>query len=178
MTNNLTSCEIRLVILFLSTESMSAAEIHREISCEFPQISSTVLYVIITVRLDYYKFCARWIPKILTGAHKTQRISSALTLLKRYHKDGDEFHSHIVRVIAYGTWVSFLNVGNKEHSKQWIGTHSQNKPKKFKQTLSVCKKADGNCFLGQERLLMMEFMQQGTTIMSEVHCETLINQTA
>jgi hypothetical protein len=29
-------------------------------------------------------------------------------------------------------------------------THSPNKPKKFKQT-SACQKADGNCFLGQER---------------------------
>jgi hypothetical protein len=30
-------------------------------------------------------------------------------------------------------------------------THSSNKPKKFKQTLSPYQKADGNCFLGQER---------------------------
>jgi hypothetical protein len=30
-------------------------------------------------------------------------------------------------------------------------THSPNKPNKFKQTLSACRKADGNSFLGQER---------------------------
>jgi hypothetical protein len=30
-------------------------------------------------------------------------------------------------------------------------TQSPNKPKKFKQTLSACQKADGNCFLEQER---------------------------
>jgi hypothetical protein len=31
-------------------------------------------------------------------------------------------------------------------------THSPNKPKMFKKkTLSVCQKADGNCFLGQQR---------------------------
>jgi hypothetical protein len=29
--------------------------------------------------------------------------------------------------------------------------HSPNKLKNFKQTLSVCQKDDGNCFLGQER---------------------------
>jgi hypothetical protein len=50
-----------------------------ELSCEFPQISRTVLYEIITVRLGYHKFCARWVPKILTAAHKTQRMASALT---------------------------------------------------------------------------------------------------
>jgi hypothetical protein len=30
-------------------------------------------------------------------------------------------------------------------------THSQNKLKKFKQTLSACQTADGNCFLREER---------------------------
>jgi hypothetical protein len=58
--------------------------------------------------------------------------------LDRYHKDGDE------------TWVSFVNVGTKEPSKLWMYTHSPNNPRKFKQTLSACQKADGNCFLAQE----------------------------
>jgi hypothetical protein len=49
------------------------------------------------------------------------------------------------------TWVSFVNVETKEQSKQWMHTHSSNKLKKFTQTLSSCQKADGNCFLGQER---------------------------
>jgi hypothetical protein len=29
--------------------------------------------------LGYHMFCARWIPKLLTGAHKPQRMTSALT---------------------------------------------------------------------------------------------------
>jgi hypothetical protein len=37
----------------------------------------------------------------------------------------------------------------------------------------ACQKADGSCFLGQEEMLMVEFMQQGTTVISEVCCETL-----
>ena len=49
-----------------------------ELSCEFLQISFIVLYKIITVRLSYDKFCARWVPKMLTCMHKTQRITSAL----------------------------------------------------------------------------------------------------
>jgi hypothetical protein len=69
-----------------------------ELSCEFPQISRTVLYKIIAVRLGYLKFYARWVLKMLTGAHKKQRIASALTFLERYHKDGNEFLSHIVGV--------------------------------------------------------------------------------
>jgi hypothetical protein len=40
---------------------------------------------------------------------------------------------------------------------------------KFKQT-SACQKADGYSFLGQDRkgVLMVEFMQQETTVTSEV----------
>jgi hypothetical protein len=49
-----------------------------EVSYELPHISHTLLYDIIVVRLGYHKFCTRWNPKMLTGAHKTQRMVSAL----------------------------------------------------------------------------------------------------
>jgi hypothetical protein len=57
----------------------------------------------------------------------------------------------IERVTGDETWISFVNVETEEQSKQRMHTHSPNKPKKFKQTLSACQKVDGNCFLGQER---------------------------
>jgi hypothetical protein len=68
--------------------------------------------------------------KILTGAHKTQRVPLALTFLEQYHKDGNEFLSHIVWVTGDETWVSFVNIETKEQSKQWMHTHSPNKAKK------------------------------------------------
>jgi hypothetical protein len=67
---------------------------------------------------------------MLTGAHKTQRMASALTFLRRYHKDGDEFLNHIVRITGDKTKISFVNVETKEQSKQRMHTHSPNKPKK------------------------------------------------
>jgi hypothetical protein len=48
---------------------------------------------------------------------------SALSFSGRYHKDGDEFLIHIVRVTGDKTWVSFVNVQTKEQSKQWMHTH-------------------------------------------------------
>jgi hypothetical protein len=87
---------------------------------------------------------------MLMAAHKTQRMASALTFLERYHKDGDQFLSHILWVSGDETWISIVNVETKEQSKQWMHTCSPNKPKNFKQTLSACQKADGNRFLGQE----------------------------
>jgi hypothetical protein len=85
-----------------------------ELSCEFPEISRTVLYEITIVRVRYHEFCAKWVPKRLAGAHKTQRMASALAFLEQFHKDGDEFLSHIVRVTGDETWVSFVNVETKE----------------------------------------------------------------
>jgi hypothetical protein len=83
------------------------------------------------------------------NAYKTLRM--ALTFLEGDHKDGDGFLNHIVRVTCHETWVSFVSVETKEHPKQLMHTHSPKKSKKFKQTLSACQKADGNCFLGQDR---------------------------
>jgi hypothetical protein len=56
-------------------------------------------------------------------------MASALALLEGYHKDGDEFLNHIVRVTGDETCVSFENVETKEYSKQWMHTHSPKKPK-------------------------------------------------
>jgi antibiotic biosynthesis monooxygenase (ABM) superfamily enzyme len=76
---------------------------------------------------------------VLTGAHKTQRIALALTFLEWYQKDSDEFLIHIVRVTGDETWVSFVSAETKEQSEQWMHTHSPDKPKKFKQILTVRK---------------------------------------
>jgi hypothetical protein len=94
---------------------------------------------------------------MLTGAHKTQRMASALTFLERYHKDGDEFLNHIVRAPGDKTWVSFVNVETKEQSKQWMHTHSPNKPEKFKQMLSA-RKLMAIVFWDGKRMLIVEFM--------------------
>jgi hypothetical protein len=78
---------------------------------------------IITVRLGYHhKFCTRWVPKVLMCAHEMHRIAPALTFLEQYHKDGNEFLSHIIWVTGDETWVSFVNVETKEQSKQWMCT--------------------------------------------------------
>jgi hypothetical protein len=50
--------------------------------------------------------------------------------LERYHKDGDEFLNHIVRVTRDETWVSFVNVETKEQPKQWMHTHSPKQAEK------------------------------------------------
>jgi hypothetical protein len=41
-------------------------------------------------------------------------MASVLTFLGRYHKDGEESLSHIVRVTGDETWVLFVNAERKE----------------------------------------------------------------
>jgi hypothetical protein len=55
--------------------------------------------------------------------------STFVDVLEPYHKDGDEFLNHIVRVTGDETWVSFANVETKEQSKQWMQTHSADNQK-------------------------------------------------
>jgi hypothetical protein len=51
--------------------------------------------------------------------------------------------------------------------------HSCNEPEGFKQMLSALQKADGKFFWDSRGVLVVGFMQQETTIMSQMHCETL-----
>ena len=41
-----------------------------EFSLEFPPISRSLLHEIVTEKLDYHKFCTRWVPKLLSEDHK------------------------------------------------------------------------------------------------------------
>jgi hypothetical protein len=73
------------------------------------------------------------------------------------HKDGDEFLSHIVT--GDKAWVSPVNVETKEQSRQWRHTHSPNKLKKCKQTLSACQKLMTTVLWDRKGELVVEFMQ-------------------
>jgi hypothetical protein len=63
-----------------------------------------------------------------------------------------------------------MNVETKQQSKQWMHTDSPNELKKFKQTLSA-RKLMAAVFWDRKGMLMVEFMQQGNTITSEVYCK-------
>jgi hypothetical protein len=60
---------------------------------------------------------AKWVPKMLTGGHKTKRMTAALTYFERYHKDGNGFLSYIVRITDDETSAVFVNVEIKEKSQ-------------------------------------------------------------
>ena len=67
-----------------------------EFSLEFPQIPRSLLHEIVTEKLGYHNFCARWVPKLLSEDHKEQRIAASLTFLEAYEKDGDSLLDRVV----------------------------------------------------------------------------------
>lgn len=49
-----------------------------------PEVSHTVLYETITVRLKFRKPYTRWVPKMLTDDHKANRVRSPSVFLDRH----------------------------------------------------------------------------------------------
>jgi len=68
----------------------------RELHQNIPEVSKTAIHEDVTEKLGYRKLCARWVPKMLTGDHKTKRIGSALKFLTRYAHEADEFLDSIL----------------------------------------------------------------------------------
>jgi hypothetical protein len=128
-----------------------------EVSCEFPHISRAVLYEIISTGPGYQKFCARCFPKMLTKRREWLRLWLLRAIPRRWQCIPQS------RCTSNSWWnPGFIcECWEQIVVKQWMHTQSPNKPKKLKQTLSACQKADGSCFLGEERVLIWNPYNRG-----------------
>lgn len=143
-----------------------------ELSLCFPQVSRTLLFEIVTQKLGYHKFCARWVPKLLTDHHKGLRMGAALTFLDAYDQDGESLLDRIVT--GDETWVKHVNCETKLQSMEWGHTGSPKKPRKALQTLSE-RKIMATVFWDRQGVLLIDFLERGATINSERYCQTLRN---
>ena len=87
-----------------------------------------------------------------------KRMDCALDFLDRYHKEGDQLLENIV-------------TGDGTLSMEWRHTTSPVKVK-AKQTIST-RKVMATVFWDRHGVLLVEFMQQGTTINAATYCATL-----
>jgi len=106
-----------------------------ELSLCFPQISRTLLFEIVSQKLGYHKFCARWVPKLLTDHHKGQRLEAALTFLNAYHTHGDSLLDRIIT--SDKTWVKHVNCETKLQSMECGDT--QDPPKNQENACKPCQ---------------------------------------
>ncbi|GFU47556.1 uncharacterized protein TNCV_2442861 [Trichonephila clavipes] len=54
---------------------------------EFPDVSRTVVYKIVTEDLDFKKLCSRWVPRLYIAEHKEMRFAISLNFLIRYEEE-------------------------------------------------------------------------------------------
>ncbi|GFR73607.1 histone-lysine N-methyltransferase SETMAR [Elysia marginata] len=60
------------------------------------EIPKSMVHEIVNDTLGYHKVSARWVPKMLTGDHKLQRVEISQPLLLRCQQDnGDEDTTHV-----------------------------------------------------------------------------------
>ncbi|GBM99893.1 hypothetical protein AVEN_234695-1 [Araneus ventricosus] len=88
---------------------------------------------------------------MLTDAHKTKRLASALKFLNRYSEEGNEFLNKIVT--GDETWVCLVTPQSKQQSMEW------------KHSRSPTKHIQG--------ILLVEFLPRGETINAVRYSETL-----
>lgn len=88
----------------------------REISLEL-ELSKWSVNKILTDDLGFTKRCARWVPRLLTQAHKDERIRCAREFL-RSCRANPGYLNHTITTDE--TWIYFTTPEMKEQSKQWI----------------------------------------------------------
>ncbi|GFT31828.1 histone-lysine N-methyltransferase SETMAR [Trichonephila clavipes] len=138
------------------------------LALEFPNVGRTTLPKVVSEKLKFRKLCARCVPRLLTEEHKLKRMACALDFLDRYHKEGDQFLERIVT--GDETWVSHITPESKRQSMEWRHTNSPVRVK-AKRTIST-RKVMATVFWDRHGVLLVEFMQQGTTINAAAYCTT------
>ncbi|GFX95014.1 histone-lysine N-methyltransferase SETMAR [Trichonephila clavipes] len=139
------------------------------LALEFPNVGRTTLHKVVSEKLKFRKLCARWVPRLLTEEHKLKIMVCALDFLDRYHKEGDKFLERIVT--GDETWVSHITPESKRQSMEWRHTNSPVRVK-AKRIIST-RKVMATVFWDRHGVLLVEFMQQGTTINAAAYCATL-----
>ncbi|GFX10012.1 uncharacterized protein TNCV_4101511 [Trichonephila clavipes] len=87
------------------------------LSLEFPDVSRSVVYKIVTVDLNIKKLCSRWVLRLYS---KTQREGFVISLdfLNRYEEEGDD--DMLSRIVTGDkTWVSHITPESRQQSMEW-----------------------------------------------------------
>lgn len=124
---------------------------------------------IIVNELGFSKVSARWVPKLLSVEQKITRLTISRDCLDLYEADPQDFLDRYVTMDE--TWVHHYTPETKQQSKQWVRAGSP-PPKKAKAILSA-NKVMASVFWDAKGVIMVDYLQKGTTINSDYYCELL-----
>ncbi|GFT77638.1 histone-lysine N-methyltransferase SETMAR [Trichonephila clavipes] len=85
------------------------------LSLEFPDVSRSVVYKIVTEYLNFKKLCSRWVPQLLIAEYKEKRFAISLKCLICYEEEGDGILSGIVT--GNEKWVYSISLRNESNSR-------------------------------------------------------------
>jgi len=111
----------------------------------------------------------QWVPRALSEDHKAQGMFSAVSFLLQYAIHGHDFLERIIT--GDGTWVHHPSLETQRASIEW-------KPpwfpcsKKFKMGVSAGKVMSA-VFCDHRGVLLVDFMEENTTINAVSNCATL-----
>ena len=139
-------------------------ELHRRITiCEISykvDCSIGIVHDILHNKLNMRRFCARWIPKMLTESQKKQGIECCRRQAERFEREGDEFLRRIITVDE--TWISLYEPETKEQSS---GSPC---PKKFK-VIPSKRKQMFIVFFDAKLMILSHAVPHGQTITAQYY---------
>jgi len=119
--------------------------------------------------LGFRKFCARWVPRMLSDEMKAERVRISRELLERFEKEGEDFLKKII--IGDETYVHHYDPEKKRQSMEYRHEESP-QPKKFK-TQASPGKVMLTAFWNSELVVLADFLEKETTINSQRYIKTL-----
>ncbi len=157
-----------ILALFERDRRYTISDLHVFLKDEFLIDVSRASICRVLREAGYTKVCARWVPRLLSHEHRTNRLEAALSFLTAYHDDP----TILSRVVTGDeSWVHYVTPETKNASKVWKRKNEPT-PKKARLEKSA-HKLMVTVFWDQHGILLVEFMDRGTTINSERYCEIL-----
>ena len=107
------------------------------------------------------KLSAKWVPRLLTIDHKSNRVTTSIECLSLFNRNKDEFLRRFVTVDE--TWIHH----NTPESKQWV-LPGESAPKKAKVGLSA-NKVMATVFWDARGVIHIDYLQKGRTMNGEYY---------
>lgn len=131
-------------------------------------LSSTVVFRIVTEDLAMRKVCAKLVPKVLSDDEKTNRAEISSELLQRVEIEPDWLDNVIT---GDETWVFEYDPETKRQSSEW---HTDQSPKPKKARMSKSKvKTMLIVFFDSKGVVHKEFVPQGQTVNAAYYVDVL-----